>query len=85
VYNDKPMESQGEHGDLGWIRHPDKNHWVGFSDSSYSSGEVYGHYEPTEDEIAEKIFNWWVSGKSYSQWYADTYLQQKINFKDNDQ
>jgi len=36
--------------------------------------------EPTEDEIAEKIFSWWCSGVSYSKWYSDTYLQQKIDF-----
>lgn len=34
----------------------------------------------TEDEIAEAIFDWWISGKPYKQWYAEKYLQLKINF-----
>ena len=36
--------------------------------------------QPTEDEIAEKIYQWWISGLSYSKWYANTYLQGKIEF-----
>lgn len=36
--------------------------------------------EATEDEIAENIFEWWISGKSYKEWYADTFLQLKLNF-----
>ena len=36
----------------------------------------------TEDEKCEQIFNWWVSGKSYDEWYADTFLQQSIDFKE---
>lgn len=53
----------------------------GFSDSPSANGVVEGQSnEPTEDEIAEKIFDWWCSGVSYSKWYADTYLQQKIDF-----
>ena len=34
---------------------------------------------------AETGFRWWISGKSYKQFYADEFLQQKIEFKDNDQ
>lgn len=34
----------------------------------------------SEDEIAEAIFDWWISGKPYKQWYAEKYLQLKINF-----
>lgn len=33
-----------------------------------------------EDEKCEQVFNWWISGKSYDEWYADTFLQMKINF-----
>lgn len=33
----------------------------------------------TED--AEMAFNWWISGKSFKQFYADEYLQQKIDFE----
>ena len=56
----------------------------GFSDSPSASGEAEGVREPTEDEIAEKIFAWWISGKSYSKWYADTYLQGKLDFGEDD-
>lgn len=34
----------------------------------------------TEDEIAENIFDYWISRKSYNKWYADKFLQQKIDF-----
>lgn len=50
----------------------------GFSDSPKSGGVDLGQY--TEDEIAEAIFDWWVSGKPYKQWYAEKYLQHKIDF-----
>lgn len=52
----------------------------GFSDSPSLNGNRGGQNEPTEDEIAEKIFDWWISGKSYARWYADKYLQLKIDF-----
>ena len=54
----------------------------GFSESPISSGVGIGQW--TEDEIAEAIFDWWISGKPYKQWYADKYLQQKINFEQDE-
>lgn len=33
-----------------------------------------------KDETPEFAFKWWISGKSYNEFYADTYLQQKIDF-----
>lgn len=53
------------------------NHWiedVGFSDSVSSDGLT----EAQENEIAENIFDWWISGKPYKKWYADKFLQQNI-------
>lgn len=47
-----------------------------FKDNGYSN-----HVE----ESAEMNFRWWISGKNYKQFYADEFLQQKIEFKDNDQ
>lgn len=41
----------------------------------------------SEDEKCEQVFNWWISGKSYDEWYADMFLQGKLNFnngEDND-
>lgn len=32
------------------------------------------------NESPEDMFDWWISGKSYKEWYADKYLQQKIEF-----
>lgn len=38
----------------------------------------------TEDEIAENIFDYWISRESYNKWYSKKFLQQKINFDDNE-
>ena len=37
--------------------------------------------EQREDLIAENIYDWWISGKSYKKWYADKFLQLKIEFE----
>lgn len=34
--------------------------------------------------IAEGIFEWWISGKSYAKWYVEKFLQQKIDFTNNE-
>ena len=65
------MEQDNQHRNMG-----------GFSASPSADGAVEGVYEPTEDEIAERIFDWWISGKSYTEWYAEKYLQLKIPFED---
>ena len=31
-----------------------------------------------ETEIAENIYDWWISGKSYKQWYAEKFQQQDL-------
>lgn len=36
--------------------------------------------EQIEREVAEAIFDWWISKKSYRKWYADKYLQRELNF-----
>ena len=54
---------------------------VGFSDSPSLSGIRGGQAEPSEDEIAEKIFDWWISSLPYSKWYANKYLQLKLPLK----
>ena len=50
----------------------------GFSASSSSVGLT----EEQECEIAENIYDWWISGKGYKKWYAEKFLQQKIDFKE---
>jgi len=61
----------------GFIAHPDPAHW-GFSGSSSSDGLT----EEQEYEIAENIFEWWISGKSYKKWYAEKFLQMKLEFEE---
>ena len=31
-----------------------------------------------ETEIAENIYDWWISGKPYKQWYAEKFQQQDL-------
>lgn len=50
----------------------------GFSSSSSSDRLT----EEQENEIAENIYDWWISGKSYKQWYAEKFQQIKIDFGD---
>ena len=50
----------------------------GFLDSPSVKISTEGLNE--EDVIAENIFDWWVSGKSYNRWYADKFMQLKIDF-----
>lgn len=70
----------------GYIKHPDPEHWrqnqgernltaPGFSSSS-SSDRLTGEQE---NEIAENIYDWWISGKSYKQWYAEKFQQMKFD------
>ena len=51
----------------------------GFSQSS-SSDRLTD--EQREDLIAENIYDWWISGKSYKKWYADKFLQLKFDFEE---
>lgn len=70
----------------GYIKQPDPEHWrqnrgvwklaaSGFSSSSSSDRLT----EEQENEIAENIYDWWVSGKSYKQWYAEKFQQMKLD------
>ena len=73
----------------GYIKHPDPELWNGrknrgvwnlekteFSSSSSSDRLT----EEQENEIAENIYDWWISGKSYKQWYAEKFQQLKLDF-----
>lgn len=37
-------------------------------------------YNPHPEESAETNFEWWISGKSFDKFYADEFMQQKIDF-----
>ena len=65
-----------------WVGLQDKNQLrsverTGFLDCS-SSDRLTD--EQKEDLIAENIYDWWISGKSYKEWYADKFLQTKLEF-----
>lgn len=49
---------------------------TGFSGGSSSDRLT----EEQENEIAENIYDWWISGKSYKQWYAEKFQQMKLDF-----
>lgn len=75
----------------GYIKHPDQKHWMGDRTEEYgnlpnegfsSSSSSVRLTEDQENQIAENIFDWWISGKSYKRWYADKFLQLKIKFDD---
>lgn len=36
----------------------------------------------TEDEIAENIFDYWISRESYNKWYTKKFLQKKIEWEE---
>lgn len=64
---------------------PDKSQlWGGIPNAGFldrPSGESAGGPDK-EDQIAENIFDWWISGKSYKRWYADRFLQQQFKFEE---
>ena len=47
-----------------------------FSESSSSDRLT----DEQENEIAENIYDWWISGKGYQQWYNEKFRQQTLNF-----
>lgn len=55
-----------------WFLHNDD--WI----SPFDSVSPDGLTEAQENEIAENIFDWWISGKAYKKWYAEKFLQQDI-------
>ena len=64
----------------GYINHPDPGHWMGKNGRgplSYSSDRLT---EEQENEIAENIYDWWISVKSYKRWYAEKFQQMKLDF-----
>ena len=69
--------------------HPDPRHWIGrenrgiwkLAETGFSSSSSSDRLtEEQENEIAENIYDWWISGKSYKQWYAEKFQQLKLDF-----
>lgn len=57
-----------------------KRNWIKTIKLMRAEGYFTNNYfgDGTEDEICEQIYNWWLSGKGYKEWYADTYLQLNL-------
>lgn len=51
-------------------------------DCSLISAENYN--EQLERQIAENIIDWWISKKSYKEWYAQKFLQLNIDFGEDE-
>ena len=50
------------------------------TDGKCSTVSAQDYDEQIEREVAENIIDWWVSKKSYKQWYADKFLQHTFDF-----
>ena len=50
------------------------------TDGKCSTVSAQDYDEQIERELAENIIDWWVSKKSYKQWYADKFLQHTFDF-----
>lgn len=61
------------------IQQPQQEPLAGFSPCS-SSDRLN---DEQEDEIAENIYDWWITGKSYKRWYAEKFQQMKLDFKED--
>lgn len=53
---------------------------TGFSGCSSPDGLT----DEQENEIAENIYDWWTSRKSYKKWYTDKFLSPKLDFDDKE-
>ena len=77
------ISKQWMHGIENWIYNTtpttDCGTSMGFSQSSYRFTD-----EQKEDLIAENIYDWWISGKLYKEWYADKFLQTKLEFPEEE-
>lgn len=50
------------------------------TDGKCSTVSAQDYDEQIEREVAENIIDWWISKKSYKQWYADKFLQHTLDF-----
>lgn len=62
------------------------SHWYGdttadgfLSGVSGDCSTANAYNEEQEREIAENIFDWWISKKSYKKWYSDKFEQLKLD------
>lgn len=69
------------HDNSQWGENQPRTLGDAFSNGSADNAAVE-QSEETERQIAEKIFDWWFSGKSYREWYSYTFKELKINFNE---
>lgn len=55
------------------------------SDNGDCSAVVAEYDEQKEREIAEAIFDWWISKKSFKQWFAEKYQQGTLDFGEDNE
>lgn len=79
-------ELSSKHPDGAYIAHPDPQYrGKNYLDATYPFSECPSSNSVTKDkerEIAENIFDWWISGKGYKKWYADKFLSLHFSFQD---
>lgn len=78
----KGRVQQGQYNSGVWSQSTTKRR-DGLQCLNLSNNQLWG-VDNEERLISERIFDWWISGKAYSEWYADTILQNKINFEDDE-
>lgn len=49
------------------------------------SAVVAEYDEQKEREIAEAIFDWWISKKPFKQWFAEKYQQGTLDFGEDNE
>lgn len=48
-------------------------------DANHRGGGISDNLtDEQETEIAENIYDWWISSKPYKQWYAEKFQQQDL-------
>ena len=55
------------------------------SDNGDCSAVVAEYDEQKEREIAEAIFDWWISKKPFKQWFAEKYQQGTLDFGEDNE
>lgn len=55
------------------------------SDNGNCSAVVAEYDEQKEREIAEAIFDWWISKKPFKQWFAEKYQQGTLDFGEDNE
>lgn len=79
---DTPHNELGGAVSLAKTSAPTHRNLGGFSDSANGDCSAVGaeYNEQIERAVAEAIFDWWISKKSYKEWYAEKYLQSSFDF-----